>query len=148
MFNPFSFQHETHKWNAFHSGFVVFVVASTLFTSLCAALFASVLMIGLYGAPPHTRFQRRGLTLPYRDVLEHGHRSSHRLVGLDLNQYRVGVYRVAAVRPRESQRQGGCFTMVSRDDEAFQTPEGGRREKRPLARDHGIEKGGRNQGVA
>ena len=53
---------------------------------------------------------------PIRDILEHAHRSSHRPIGLDLDQYRAGIFRVAAVCPRESQRSGGCFAMVSRDD--------------------------------
>ena len=89
----------------FHSGFVVFVVASTLFAGLCAALFTSVLIIGLYGASPHTCFPgKSSQRCAFRDNLEHARRSSHRLIGLDLDQYRAGVSRVAVIRSCEGQR--------------------------------------------
>ena len=69
----------------------------------------------------------------FRHIPKHAHSASRRLISMDLYQSRVRIHRVAVICPRKSRREGGCFAVVHRDKEAFQTAkEGGRREARPL----------------
>ena len=122
---PFHCDHET-QMERLHSGFIVFVVASTTFTSLCAAFVTSALVIGLCGtSATHAFLGLDFTTCPVRRTLEHAHHPSDRLVGMDLDQHRVRIPRVAVSHPREIRRQGGCFAVVDRGGKAFQTPEEG-----------------------
>ena len=109
-----------------HSGLIVFVVASTTFTSLCAAFATSALIIGLCGTSATRAFLGLDFTTcPLRHTLEHARYPSHRPVGVDLDHHRVRIPRVAVSHPREIRWQGGRFAVVDRGGRAFQTPEEG-----------------------
>lgn len=59
---PVSWQCNAHR-RKIHSGFIIFVVASTTFTGLCAALVTSAFFIGLYGALSTHVFLGLGFTV-------------------------------------------------------------------------------------
>ena len=59
-------QYKAHTNPKPHSGFIIFVVASTTFTSLCAALVTSAFFIGLYGAFSIRVFQGLGFIVRVR----------------------------------------------------------------------------------